>query len=136
MSKGKLIIGMDFGTDSVRSVVLDGGSGRELASDVAWYKRWAAGDYCDPGRNMFRQHPLDYIEGMVTSVKGALAKLGKRAGKDQGRGKSTLHAVTGPEEARSRAEGLVNRALAGLVDLGPRAEPLRALARFVHSRQK
>ena len=64
------------------------------------------------------------------------ATLGKRAGKDAGRGKSTLHAVVGPDEARRRAEALVDRALSGLAPLGPRAEPLRALARFVYSRKK
>jgi L-ribulokinase len=81
MAQESLIIGMDFGTDSVRSVVIDARTGKELANEVAWYRRWAAGKYCDPARNMFRQHPLDYIEGMESSVKGALAKIGKRAGK-------------------------------------------------------
>jgi L-ribulokinase len=77
----RLLIGMDFGTDSVRSVVIDADSGKELANEVSYYTRWGAGKFCDPSRNMFRQHPLDYIEGMETSVKGALAKAGKRAGK-------------------------------------------------------
>ncbi len=76
-----LIIGTDFGTDSVRAVVIDTATGKELASDVAWYTRWAAGKYCDPAKNIFRQHPLDYVEGMEAAVKGALAKLGKTAGK-------------------------------------------------------
>ena len=78
----RLLIGMDFGTDSVRSVVIDADSGKELANEVSWYTRWAAGKFCDPSHNMFRQHPLDYIEGMEASVKGALAKAGKRAGKN------------------------------------------------------
>ena len=77
----RLLIGMDFGTDSVRSVVIDADTGKELANEVSWYKRWAAGKFCDPSRNMFRQHPLDYIEGMEASVKGALAKAGKRTAK-------------------------------------------------------
>ena len=81
MAGETLIIGMDYGTDSVRSVVIDAQTGKELANEVAWYRRWAAGKYCDPARNMFRQHPLDYIEGMEASVKGALAKVGKKAGK-------------------------------------------------------
>ena len=82
MAKEALIIGMDFGTDSVRAVVIDASAGRELANEVAWYRRWSAGKYCDPAGNQFRQHPLDYIEGMEASVKGALAKLGKRAAKN------------------------------------------------------
>jgi len=80
MAGDTLIIGMDFGTDSVRSVVIDAQTGKELANEVAWYRRWAAGKYCDPAKNMFRQHPLDYIEGMEASVKGALAKVGRKAG--------------------------------------------------------
>jgi L-ribulokinase len=82
MAKTTLIIGMDFGTDSVRAVVIDALGGKELANEVAYYRRWAAGKYCDPAKNRFRQHPLDYIEGMEAAMKGALAKLGKRAGKD------------------------------------------------------
>jgi L-ribulokinase len=81
MAAETLIIGMDYGTDSVRSVVIDAQTGKELANEVAWYRRWAAGKYCDPAKNMFRQHPLDYIEGMEASVKGALAKVGRKAGK-------------------------------------------------------
>jgi L-ribulokinase len=81
MARETLIIGMDFGTDSIRSVVIDAHTGKELANEVAWYRRWAAGKYCDPARNMFRQHPLDYVEGMEASVKGALAKIGKKAGR-------------------------------------------------------
>lgn len=81
MAKETLIIGIDFGTDSVRSVVIDGQTGKELGTEVASYRRWAGGKYCDPAKNMFRQHPLDYIEGMESSVKGALANCGKRAGK-------------------------------------------------------
>jgi L-ribulokinase len=81
MAQKTLIIGIDFGTDSVRSVVIDAHTGAELGSEVSFYKRWAAGKFCDPARNMFRQHPLDYIEGMEASVKGALAAVGKKAGK-------------------------------------------------------
>ena len=76
-----LIIGTDFGTDSVRAVVIDTQTGKELASEVSWYKRWAAGKYRDPSRNVFRQHPLDYLEGMEAAVKGALKKLGAKAGR-------------------------------------------------------
>ena len=80
MTSEKLVIGMDFGTDSVRVMIIDAEKGTELANEVAWYKRWAAGKYCDPAKNMFRQHPRDYIEGMEAAVKGALAKVGKKAG--------------------------------------------------------
>jgi L-ribulokinase len=81
-TKPSFIIGTDFGTDSVRAVVIDTATGKELSSEVAWYPRWAKGLYCDPARNVFRQHPLDYVESMTKAVKGALARLGKTAGKN------------------------------------------------------
>jgi L-ribulokinase len=71
----KYVIGIDYGTDSVRALVINAGSGKEEASEVAYYPRWAEGQYCDPGKYQFRQHPLDYIEGLETAVKGALAQL-------------------------------------------------------------
>jgi farnesyl diphosphate synthase/geranylgeranyl diphosphate synthase type II len=62
--------------------------------------------------------------------------LGKRAGKDAARGKATLPSILGAEEARRRAEALLAEALAPLAALGPPAEPLRAVARFVLSRKR
>jgi farnesyl diphosphate synthase/geranylgeranyl diphosphate synthase type II len=62
--------------------------------------------------------------------------LGKRAGKDAELGKSTLPALVGISEARRRAEGLLDEALAALAPFGPRADALRALARFVVARTK
>jgi geranylgeranyl pyrophosphate synthase len=64
------------------------------------------------------------------------ATLGKRAGKDAAAGKSTLPALVGIPEARRRAEALLDEALAAFAPLGPRADGLRALARFVLARQK
>jgi hypothetical protein len=63
-----------------KGMELDAGDGKELASEVSYYRRWAAGLYCDSARNMFRQHPLDYTESLEESVRGALHKLGKNAG--------------------------------------------------------
>jgi farnesyl diphosphate synthase/geranylgeranyl diphosphate synthase type II len=62
--------------------------------------------------------------------------LGKRAGKDAAAGKSTLPALVGVDEARRRAEALLDEALAAVAPLGARAEGLRALARFVLARRK
>ena len=75
MAQEKLVLGLDYGTDSVRALVVDAATGRELAGEVAPYRRWAAGKYCDPAANRFRQHPLDYLEGLEEAVRGALAKL-------------------------------------------------------------
>jgi farnesyl diphosphate synthase/geranylgeranyl diphosphate synthase type II len=64
------------------------------------------------------------------------ATLGKRAGKDAAAGKSTLPAIIGIESSRRRAEALLGEALASFAPLGPRADALRALARYVLSRKK
>ncbi len=62
--------------------------------------------------------------------------LGKRAGKDAAAGKSTLPAIVGIPEARRRAEALLSEALAAMAVLGPDADVLRGLARFVLSRKR
>ncbi len=64
------------------------------------------------------------------------ATLGKRTGKDAAAGKSTLPALIGLAEARRRGEALLDEALAALAPLGPPADPLRALARFVIARKR
>ncbi len=74
------ILGLDFGTDSVRAVVVNAQSGKEEANQVAYYKRWMKGQYCDPAKNQFRQHPQDYIDSLEEAVKGALAQLSAGAG--------------------------------------------------------
>jgi L-ribulokinase len=71
----KYVIGLDYGTDSVRSVVVDTDNGETAGTSVFEYPRWKKGLYCDPSANRFRQHPLDYIEGMEHSVKEALKGL-------------------------------------------------------------
>jgi L-ribulokinase len=71
----KFVIGIDYGTDSVRTVVVDTHNGEIVGTAVFEYPRWKKGLYCDPAVNMFRQHPLDYIEGLEESVKGALRGL-------------------------------------------------------------
>ena len=55
------VIGVDYGTDSVRALLLDAADGSEVASAVFAYPRWAKGLYCDPAAGRFRQHPLDYL---------------------------------------------------------------------------
>lgn len=76
MSKDQYVIGVDYGSDSVRSVVIDAKNGAELASSVFYYPRWQKGLYCNPAKNQFRQHPLDYIEGLEQSIKDCIQKAG------------------------------------------------------------
>ena len=67
-------IGVDYGTDSVRSIVVDTANGNIVGTDVFLYPRWKQGKYCNPATNQFRQHPLDYLEGLEATIKNALAK--------------------------------------------------------------
>lgn len=66
------VIGLDYGTDSVRAVIVDASNGKEVSSAVAEYPRWKAGLYCDPNRNQYRQHPQDYIDTMIQVIKESL----------------------------------------------------------------
>ncbi len=70
------VIGVDYGTDSVRSLLVNARSGEELASSVFYYPRWKKGLYCNPANNQFRQHPLDYVEGLESTIKDCLRKAG------------------------------------------------------------
>jgi L-ribulokinase len=70
----KYVIGLDYGTDSVRAVVVDALSGEIISTAVRYYPRWAKGLYCDSSTNLYRQHPQDYIDVLVDSVVEVLGK--------------------------------------------------------------
>jgi L-ribulokinase len=74
-----LVVGIDFGSDSVRSVVVHTGDGAVLGAGVRHYPRWQKGLFCNPVENQFRQHPLDYLETMEGSVIEALEAAGTGA---------------------------------------------------------
>lgn len=80
--KNKYVIGVDYGSDSVRALLVNAATGEELASSVFYYPRWKKGLYCNPGINQFRQHPLDYVEGLETTIKGCLAQVDAEVAKD------------------------------------------------------
>ncbi|HZH72847.1 MAG TPA: ribulokinase [Mariniphaga sp.] len=68
----KYTIGVDFGTDSVRSLIVNTSTGEEIGNAVFYYPRWKKGLYCNPAKNSFRQHPKDYLEGLEYTIKEAL----------------------------------------------------------------
>lgn len=72
--ENRYVIGLDYGTDSARALVVEVETGKIVASSVKYYPRWKQGLYCCAAENRWRQHPLDYIEVLEASVKEALAQ--------------------------------------------------------------
>lgn len=70
----KYVIGLDYGTDSARALVVDAADGRVLASSVRNYPRWEKGLYCDADANQWRQHPKDHLEVLEFIVRDALSR--------------------------------------------------------------
>jgi len=65
---------------------------------------------------------------------GNQTTVGKRTGKDAGRGKLTFPGLLDVEESRRRAVELINQACQALAPFGSNAEGLEALARYVAER--
>ncbi|MGI5846805.1 MAG: ribulokinase [Candidatus Cryptobacteroides sp.] len=70
----KYVIGLDYGTDSARALVVDAETGDILGASVKHYPRWMKGLYCDPKINQWRQHPKDYLEVLEFTVTDALSQ--------------------------------------------------------------
>ena len=71
------VLGIDFGSDSVRCLVVDAADGREVATAVRYYPRWMRGEYCSAAENRYRHHPLDYIESLEGAIREALSLAGE-----------------------------------------------------------
>ncbi|MDR0542865.1 MAG: ribulokinase [Dysgonamonadaceae bacterium] len=78
----KYVIGIDYGTDSCRALLVNAATGEEIAAAVKNYPRWAEGKYCNPSVNQYRQHPLDYIETLMDAVREILEKSPGEVAKD------------------------------------------------------
>src|SRR5471030_713793 len=81
MNTSQFVIGVDYGNDSVRSVIADVTNGKEIASSVFYYPRWKQGLYCNAAQNQFRQHPLDYVEGLEQTIKNCIKQAGAEVAK-------------------------------------------------------
>jgi L-ribulokinase len=66
-------IGLDYGTNSVRALIVDVAGGREVASAVWNYAHGKDGVLLSSDPNLARQHPADYITGAEVTIKKALA---------------------------------------------------------------
>ncbi|TAN63985.1 polyprenyl synthetase family protein [bacterium] len=72
----------------------------------------------------------------ILDVEGSPAELGKAVGGDEKKGKATYPAFVGVNESKKRANELVDMAVDALSGLGDKAEPLRAVARYITARRK
>jgi len=69
----KYAIGLDFGTNSCRSLIVDLSNGSELASYVFSYPSGHAGILLDSKEpNLARQNPEDYIKGIKETIKNSI----------------------------------------------------------------
>ena len=74
-------LGIDYGTNSVRALIVRCKDGKEFGSCVVNYPSGHQGVLLDPrDHNVARQHPGDYLSGLEKSVKGALARAKKQPG--------------------------------------------------------
>src|ERR1700722_14126464 len=74
----KYTIGLDYGTNSVRSLIVDTADGREVATSVWNYEHGEAGVILARDPHLARQHPADYIKGTEIGVRRALAEAKKK----------------------------------------------------------
>lgn len=100
-------LGIDYGTNSVRALVVRCSDGAELGSCVVDYPSGHQGVLLDPkDHNLARQHPGDYLSGLERSVKGALAEAGRQRGFDPakviGIGVDTTGSSPIPVDAKNR----------------------------------
>jgi len=72
------VIGLDYGTNSVRCLIVDVADGRELGTCVYEYETGEAGIVLDPSdHNLARQHPADYLKGVEVTIAGAVDEAKK-----------------------------------------------------------
>jgi L-ribulokinase len=67
-------IGLDYGTNSVRTLIVNVANGKEIATAVWGYEHGQAGVILARDPNLARQHPADYVKGAEVTIKKALAE--------------------------------------------------------------
>jgi len=73
----KYTIGLDYGTNSVRALIVNVANGAEIAAAVWTYAHGTQGVVLTRDPNLARQHPADYLTGAETTIKQALATAKK-----------------------------------------------------------
>ena len=73
----KYVIGLDYGTNSVRTLIVNTANGHEAAAAVWGYEHGEQGVVLGRDPNLARQHPADYLLGAEITIKKALAAARK-----------------------------------------------------------
>ena len=72
-------IGLDYGTNTVRALLVDAADGREIATSVWPYAHGTQGVILANDPNLARQHPADYVKGADLASRGALLAARRKA---------------------------------------------------------
>lgn len=72
------VIGLDYGTNSVRALIVDTATGEEVGTSVFNYTEGTDGVILSHDPNLARQHPGEYVRGAEEAIRGALAAAGTR----------------------------------------------------------
>jgi len=67
-------IGLDYGTNSVRALIVNTANGREVGTAVWEYEHGTHGVLLSRDPNLARQHPADYLKGAEVTIRQALAQ--------------------------------------------------------------
>jgi geranylgeranyl diphosphate synthase type II len=76
------------------------------------------------------------VQDDILDIEGSADRLGKNVGTDERHGKNTYPALLGLDAAKARAEALIAQALQALDIFDTKAEPLRAIARYIITRSQ
>ena len=71
-------IGLDYGTNSVRALLVDTADGNEIATAIWPYEHGHQGVVLGRDPNLARQHPADYLKGAEITVRAVLDEAGKK----------------------------------------------------------
>jgi L-ribulokinase len=70
-------IGLDYGTNSIRALIVNVANGKEVATAVRSYEHGTDGVILSRDPNLARQHPADYVKGAEVVLKKAVAAARK-----------------------------------------------------------
>jgi L-ribulokinase len=73
----KYTIGLDYGTNSIRALIVNVANGQEIGTAVWNYEHGAQGVILGRDPNLARQHPADYVKGAEVTIRQALAAAKK-----------------------------------------------------------